>query len=373
MIKVYFTASTTHAGEFRDTFKKILTLIAKQRVEIISGKQITDPKLLELDKKITKKQVFQREKNLIDKADCIIAEVTKPSLGVGGEIVYALVKDKPVLALVAENHDDLLSPMVAGNPSENLFLEFYHTEKLPFVLKNFLKHVETTKNKKGKLIVIDGGDGSGKTTQTTLLVEYLKKQKLATKYMDFPQYYHSFHGNTVAKFLRGEFGNIDQVSPYLASLAYALDRASVKDEMEDFLKKGGYIIANRYATSNMAHQGAKFVSVKERYDFLKWVYELEYKIHHIPKENIVIYLHVPWKIALNLTGKKGDRKYLAGKSEDIHEKDLNHRIAAEKMYLSLTREYKHWVKIDCVMNGRLLPPDKIQEKIIAALEEKKLI
>jgi dTMP kinase len=83
----------------------------------------------------------------------------------------------------------------------------------------------------------------------------------------------------------GEFGNIDQVSPYLASLAYALDRATIKREMTDFLAKGGYIIANRYATSNMAHQSAKFTDEKERKDFIKWVYELEYKVHRIPKEN----------------------------------------------------------------------------------------
>src|SRR3990167_8453524 len=164
-------------------------------------------------------------------------------------------------------------------------------------------------NKKGKLIVIDGGDGSGKTIQAKLLLGYFKTNKLPAKYFDFPQY-ESFYGKTVAKFLRGEFGNIDQVSPYLASLAYALDRASAKNEMEFLLKKGGYIIANRYATSNIAHQGAKFFSIKEREHYLKWVYELEYKIHRIPKEDIVIYLYVPWQIGSKLTENRKKRKYL---------------------------------------------------------------
>src|SRR3990172_5127550 len=108
MLKVYFTASTTHDGEYRSTYREIVVFILKQDVALVSGKQIIDLKLLEQDKKLTKKQVFQREKSLIDQADCIIAEITRASLGVGGEIVYALVKDKPVLALVAENHDDLL-------------------------------------------------------------------------------------------------------------------------------------------------------------------------------------------------------------------------------------------------------------------------
>ncbi|KXK11950.1 MAG: thymidylate kinase [Microgenomates bacterium OLB23] len=84
------------------------------------------------------------------------------------------------------------------------------------------------------------------------------------KSVDFPQYYSSFSGKTVAMFLRGDFGELNQVSPYLASMPYALDRASVKEEMEEFLAKGGIIIANRYATSNMAHQAAKISSAADK-------------------------------------------------------------------------------------------------------------
>ncbi len=373
MLKIYFTASTSFAGEFKSIYKKIVDLVEKYGGELTSGKQIIDKNLLKKDKKLGKEQIFQREKELINQSDCIIAEVTKPSLGVGGEIVYALIQNKPVLALVGENHEDLLSPMLAGNPSENLFLDYYNAEKIIYIIRDFLQHIKALKDKKGKLIVIDGGDGSGKTTQAKLLVDYLKKQKYPTKYVDFPQYYNSFHGKTVAKFLRGEFGDIKQVSPYLASLAYALDRASVKQEMDDFLKKGGYIVANRYATSNMAHQGSKFKNVKEREEFLKWVYELEFKIHRIPQEDIVIYLYVPWKVGSRLTQNKGYRKYLAGNKKDIHEQDINHRINTENMYLEFAKRYKHWVKIDCVLQGKLLPREKIHEKIIEILKNKSVI
>jgi dTMP kinase len=309
----------------------------------------------------------------IEKSDIVIAEASKPSIGVGGEIVYALSHNKPVLALIDTQYEDKISPMLAGNPSENLYREYYNPDNLRFKINDFIQHISRIKKRPGKLIVIDGGDGSGKTTQAKLLVDYLKKQKLPVKYVDFPQYYHSFHGKVVAKFLRGDFGKINEVSPYLISLAYALDRASVKKEMDNFLGHGGYIIANRYTTSNMAHQSAKFTDEKERKEFTKWIYELEYKVHKIPKENLVIYLYVPWKTGLELTKTKSVREYLKGQSQDIAEKDIAHRVASESMYLELSKKFKHWQKVDCVVGDTILPPDTIHQKIIQILKEQKIL
>ncbi len=370
MLKVYFTASTSFDGELKKNYRKIIREIKKNRVQLISGEQIISKKLLERDKKLTKEEIFSRQKKLVDNADCIIAEVTKPSLGVGGEIVYALIQKKPVLGLVYADEEDKISPMIAGNPSDNFFLEHYQLDNVNYRIKEFLSHIEIIKKRKGILIVIDGGDGSGKATQAELLIKYLKQKKIPVKYFDFPRYYQSFHGQTVARFLRGEFGTIDQVSPYLASLAYALDRASAKKEMDDFLKKGGIIVVNRYATSSMAYQGAKFEDKKKREEFLKWIYDLEYKVHRIPKENLVIYLYVPWQIGLELTMKKGDRRYLKGQKLDIHEKDIDYRKKVEEMYLDFVKKNKHWVMVDCVSNGKILPKEKIHTKIIDFLKTK---
>ncbi|MBI2641773.1 nucleoside 2-deoxyribosyltransferase [Candidatus Roizmanbacteria bacterium] len=371
-LSIYFTAATSYDGDLHNHYVKILSLIKNHSASLLSGEQIVNEELLKRDKKLTQRQIFEREKKLIEESDCVIAEVSRPSLGVGSEITHALINKKPVLALVFEGYEDKISPIIAGNPSESLFMEFYNFDKIPFIIKDFLAHVQNLKKKKGKMIVLEGGDGSGKTTQAKMLVEYLRGHKFPIKYFDFPQYYHSFHAKTVAKFLRGEFGNIDQVSPYLASLAYALDRASAKNIMEDFLHDGGIIIANRYATSNIAHQGAKFSTDNERDDFLKWVYELEYKIHRIPKEDVVIYLHVPWRIGAKLTEKREKRNYLKGLKNDIHETDLDYRRKVETMYLSLVHRFKHWVKIDCVEKGKLLSPQVIHKKIITVLKEKKI-
>lgn len=365
-MNIYFTA-TTSQDTYKKNYRTILNRLEKiPNIHIISGKQILVKSLLSQDKKLTSKRIFEREKSLIDKADVVIAEVTQPSTGVGGEIVYSLVQKKPVLALIFEEQEDEITPMLHGNTSDNLYLEHYTLENAHIKLQNFIEHAQKSTQKKGKLIVIDGGDGSGKATQAKLLIEYLKKKKYKVKSVDFPQYYSSFSGKTVAMFLRGEFGKLDAVSPYLASLPYALDRASVKEEMEEFLAKGGIIIANRYATSNMAHQSAKIASAADRKKYLEWVYELEYKVLKIPKEDTVVYLYVPWNIGYELTKNKDARAYLKGKSNDIAEEDMKHRQDAEKMYLQLAKE-KNWIKIDCVRENTMRSIEDIHKELLSNL------
>jgi dTMP kinase len=379
MINVYFTASQSYNGELTSLYKKITKYIKTKNVNLLSGEQITNKNLIKVDKKLTPEQIFYREKTLIDQADCVIAEATKPSLGVGSEIEYSLLKNKPVLALVDLAYADKLSPIIAGNPSQFLFIEFYHSKNLFSKIDHFISFVPVfsfNKKKRGKFIVIDGADGSGKSTQAQLLAETLKEKQLPVKYIKFPRY-DAFHGKTVAQFLRGEFGDIKQVSPYLASITYALDRVSIKKEIEDFLNIGGYVVTDRYASSNMAHQGAKFKDEEQKAKFLQWLHELEYDVLEIAKEDLVIYLDVPWKISQSLTEarKKTDKEkaYLKGKDKDIHEANLEHIQLADKMYKTLVKENKHWERIQCVKDEKLLPINVIHDKILALLEKKKYI
>lgn len=367
-MRAYVTAATTDSGDYRSV-AAIIAALKRLGVVLTSGEQILDQAALARDAKKTPEEIFRREKAAIDAADCVIAEVTKPSSGVGGELVYALTTHKPVLSLFYKDAPNQLSAMIAGNPSDHLYLEHYDEDSLPIILKRFLDQVVVEQNRRGKLIVIDGGDGSGKTTQADLLVRYLKQQGVSVKSFDFPRYYTSFHGSIVGRFLSGEFG--ENVSPYLASLAYALDRASAKEEMDAWLSHGGVIVCNRYATSNMAHQGAR-LSQERRKEFLEWIDELEYKVHRIPREDIVVYLHVPWQVGAELTKKKGERAYI-GSGKDILEADMAHRQAAEAMYLTLAKKRKNWVMVECVENGALLSKDDIHKKILAVLREKKII
>lgn len=352
------------AAGYEKRIQSIISLLKHGKHTILNGI---------FQEKFTDRDLFLHQKKNIETADCVIADVTNPTMDLGGQIVYALTKDIPVLALIYKEHKDELTPMLSGNPSDNLFIEHYDEKSLKYVLKKFIEHLSFIKKNSGNLIVIDGGDGSGKATQTQLLADYLSSKKIPYRIYDFPQYYSSFHGETIGRLLSGEFGTLDTISPYLASLAYALDRAAVKEEMNDFLKKGGIIICNRYATSNMGHQAGRFDNPLERQKFLKWVYELEYKIHKIPKENIVMYLYVPWKVGYELTKKKAARNYTKGQEMDIVEKDMDYRKNSEEMFLTLCKQKKHWQKIDCVKGGTLRTKEDIHKEIVSFLQEKKVI
>src|SRR3989344_3853213 len=171
-MKVYFTAATTNNGDYLTQEKAIIDELKNHGHTLTSGEQILDKHQLEADAKLSPEEIFQREKAAIDGADCVIAEVTKPSSGVGGELVYALTSHKPVLALFYKDAPNELSAMIAGNPSDHLFLEHYDEDSLAITLKHFVEQVVVEKNRRGKLIVIDGGDGSGKTTQSKLLIDF---------------------------------------------------------------------------------------------------------------------------------------------------------------------------------------------------------
>jgi dTMP kinase len=228
---------------------------------------------------------------------------------------------------------------------------------------------------KGKLIVIDGADGSGKTTQLSLLQEYLKNKKIPVETVDFPRYYDSFYGKMIARFLQGEFGKLAEVNPYLISVIYAADRAMAASEMYEWLGEGKIILANRYATSNLAHQAFR-LSKGKRKAFIDWDLELEYEVNKIPKEDIVIYLYGPNKISLKLLRNKdrSSRSYTKGKRKDMVERDRIYLKNSEEAYLTLVKKFPHWIKINCVdKKGELKSKEAIHKEVVQALVKKKII
>ena len=216
--------------------------------------------------------------------------------------------------------------------------------------------------KKGKFIVIDGTDGTGKGTQTTKLVERLKNQGHDVELMDFPQY-----GNPsawfVEEYLNGNFGTINEVTPKQASYFYALDRYVASFKLREYLDQGKIVISNRYVTASMGHQGTKFDNVENRKEFFSWLYNLEYNDLQIPKPDLTLIMHMPADIAQKLVDEKGHRDYVGGEKRDIHEADLGHLEKAEKVYLEMADLFEDFELIECYEGNRLLSIDEVHEKV----------
>ncbi len=370
-MRIYFGAAITFSRKHLPEYKKIIQTIENLGHDVIS-KQVADPKLTEGDwqKKYDPQKLYQGEIEKVEKADAMIAEVTTPSWGTPFLMTHALEHSKPVLALFYGNNPQEIPLMLKGHPE--LYVENYDEDNIELILKQYLEHFKNQRERKGKIIVIDGGDGSGKATQTELLTNYLKKKKMAVKTFDFPRYYTSFHGKMVGRYLAGEFGDVNEVSPYLVSLAYAVDRAGARDEINEWLIKGGIVLTNRYTTSSMAYMSAKLPPEK-REEFIEWLDELEYRIHRMPREDLVIYLDVPPRISQELMEKRVDKSYTNGQKKDIHERNLAYLEEVEKIYLDLIKKKKNWVKINCTEDHSIRSKEEIHQEILKVLKEKKII
>lgn len=216
----------------------------------------------------------------------------------------------------------------------------------------------------GKLIVIDGTDGTGKKTQTQLLLDRLQKEGYPAVSISFPQYGKKSAG-LVEEYLNGKYGKADEVSPYAASLFYALDRFDLSGEIKKALAEGKIMVTDRYVDANAGHQGGKIKSIEERKKFISWLYGIEYDILGIPRPDVVFILHIPAEVGQQLVLKKQERIYFEnGGKWDLHEADLGHLKAAEESYLWLAEQYPqdHCI-IECTENDGLLSREEIHEKL----------
>jgi len=223
----------------------------------------------------------------------------------------------------------------------------------------------------GKLIVIEGTDGSGKATQSKMLVDYLKNHRFKYSYFDFPQYQKSFFGRFIGKFLRGELGDPGSLNPYLISLPFAADRWQAKPKIQQALQQKHLVICNRYVSSNIAYHVSR-APLKLRYNLFRWLNSLEYKQYGVPKEDLVLFLYVPSSVSMELIKQKKTRQYLKGK-RDVFESDRKFLQQVEKTYLWLLKKNTHWLKIDCVEKNKLLSKTAIHKKIIRVLQEHKYL
>jgi len=207
----------------------------------------------------------------------------------------------------------------------------------------------------GKFIIIEGVDGSGKATQTKILATKLKKVGYKTKIISFPQYNKKSAG-LVEEYLKGKYGQAEEINPFIASMFYALDRFDAGFKIRNWLKKGYLVIADRYTFSNAAHQGSKIKNLSARKKYFTWLNNLEYKLFNIPRPDITFYLDIDAKIRQKLLNNRKTKK-------DIHEKNPKYLKKTEQVYLQLAKIYPNIKLINCVKNNKILSRQEIHKMI----------
>jgi len=221
--------------------------------------------------------------------------------------------------------------------------------------------------KKGKLIVLDGADGSGKATQAKLLLARFKKEGYKVKTLDFPQYETNFFGELIGRSLAGEYGDFIALDPHIASTLYAADRFESKPKLEKWLKEGNVVVLDRYVSANQIHQGGKITDAKKRREFLRWLDTMEFKVYGLPRPDLVLYLDVPQAVSDKLLslGKQGlsqNRSVKKGQ-RDLAEKNKHYLAASRESALKIVAQGNNWKRIICAPKGELLFREVIAELV----------
>ena len=223
------------------------------------------------------------------------------------------------------------------------------------------------------LIVLEGLDGAGKSTQVRMLKDYLASRPGGLEYIHFPRYDAPVYGELISRFLRGDFGDNDSVHPQLVALLFAEDRHGAVPQIREALEAGKTVLLDRYVYSNIAYQCAKLKDRSEAERLRDWILETEYGPFGLPRPDLNIFLDVPVGFVqekLNSQRQGGDRDYLEG-HQDIHEASIDFQKQVRSLYLSQCGADADFLRIDCSSaDGKMLPPDVISAKVREIVDKK---
>ncbi len=221
------------------------------------------------------------------------------------------------------------------------------------------------------VIVLEGLDGAGKSTQIKLLRDRLMQGGIESEYLHFPRFDAPIYGDLIARFLRGELGALEQVNPYLVALLYAGDRADAAAMIRGWEASSKVVILDRYVYSNISYQCAKVADKVAREELSKWILHLEYEHFAIPRPDVSFFLDVPFEFTKRKLEEQRDgedRAYLKG-AKDIHESSLDLQQSVREVYLSASQSDATLDIINCVgASGEMSSPDVIFQKIWAKVE-----
>ena len=222
-------------------------------------------------------------------------------------------------------------------------------------------------------IVLEGVDGSGKSTQIAKLREMFAQRGIESEYLHFPRFDAPYFGDLIARFLRGELGSIEQVDPYIVALLYAGDRHDAAKMIGRWLSEGKVVICDRYVYSNVGYQCAKMQDSEEREKLRKWILQLEYDHFAIPKPDVSLFLDVPFAFTerklLQEQREGEDRAYLNGQ-KDIHEQSMDLQRAVRDVYIKAAEYDEALHVVDCsTKENEMASPDEIFSRIEAVVSQ----
>jgi len=216
------------------------------------------------------------------------------------------------------------------------------------------------------LVVLEGLDGAGKSTQVKKLRTYLETTLGSLEYIHFPRYDAPVYGDLISRFLRGDFGSNEAVHPQLVALLFAEDRHGAAPGMHKTLMEGGHVLLDRYVYSNIAYQCAKLSDEAEAERLRDWIFNTEYGNFNLPVPDLNIFLDVPIGfVESKLKSQRGgeDRDYLEG-GQDIHEADIEFQKRVRDIYRRQCALDPKFIRIDCSDEyGEMLPPGAIFAKV----------
>lgn len=216
------------------------------------------------------------------------------------------------------------------------------------------------------LVVLEGLDGAGKSTQVKKLRNYLENLFGEIEYIHFPRYEAPVYGSLISRFLRGDFGSNESVHPQLVALLFAEDRHGAAPSMKEELSKGRCVLLDRYVYSNIAYQCAKLNDQGQAEELRKWIFDTEYGNFGLPVPDLNIFLDVPIGfVESKLKSQRGgdDRSYLDG-AQDIHEADIEFQKRVRSIYRRQCELDPKFIRIDCSDEyGQMLPPGAIFAKV----------
>ena len=221
------------------------------------------------------------------------------------------------------------------------------------------------------LIVLEGLDGAGKSTQVKMLRAYLETRCPELEYIHFPRYEAPVYGDLISRFLRGEFGSNAEVHPQLVALLFAEDRHGAAPSMKEALAAGKTVLLDRYVYSNIAYQCAKLKDPADKARLRDWIFNTEYGDFQLPVPDLNLFLDVPIGFVRKSLSQErigNDRDYLEG-AQDIHEASIAFQQDVRSIYVAQTRLDRHFLRIDCAdAAGEMLPPDAIFAKVRATID-----